>query len=329
MGARMRSTDLPLPPLDMASRVGSLEGVPAPYEYYAELGRRAREDILDVLPDGWSFEGKRVLDFGCGAGRTLRHFAEEAEQGELWGCDIHPESVEWMQANLSPPFHVFRNGETPPLDRPDGYFDLIWCVSVFTHLTDTWSAWLLELRRVLAPDGLLIVTFMGRGMSELIVGRRWDEERTGMHVLKIGQPWDLGGPMVLHSPWWIREHWGRAFEVLDVRPDGFAADPPIGQGTALLRNTGVPVTAEELERVNPDEPREALALQHNLQTMAEEVLELRRTVDWQTSKLAEHDQARERLERAHDNVVGSSSWRVTRPLREARERLGRLRRRGA
>ena len=30
-----------------------------------------------MLPEGWTFEGKRVLDFGCGAGRTLVRSTDE------------------------------------------------------------------------------------------------------------------------------------------------------------------------------------------------------------------------------------------------------------
>jgi SAM-dependent methyltransferase len=321
----MTVREIPFPPLDMANRVGSLEGVPDPYAYYDELGRRAREDLLRVLPDGWSFDGKRVLDFGAGAGRTLRQFGPEAERAEFWGCDIHGGSVEWMAENLVPPFHVFRNDEHPPLDRPDGFFDLIWCVSVFTHLTDSWSAWLLELRRVLAPGGVLIVTFMGRGMSEVIVDQPWDEERIGMNVLRLGQSWDAGGPMVLHSPWWIREHWGRAFDVLEIREEGFAVDPPVGQGTVVLRSNGARVTREDLERVDPGDPRELRALQHNLSTMADEVLELRRSVDWLESQVAGRTEAHERLERAHRAVLDSPSWRLTQPLRVAKRRVLGLR----
>jgi SAM-dependent methyltransferase len=322
----MTVREIPFPPLEMANRVGSLAGSPDPYAYYDELGRRAREDIVRVLPKGWSFEGKRVLDFGAGAGRTLRQFAPEAERGEFWGCDIHAGSVEWMTENLTPPFHVFQNGDHPPLDRPDGFFDLIWCVSVFTHLPDTWSAWLLELRRVLASDGILIVTFMGRGMSEAIAGEPWDEERIGMNVLRRGQSWDLGGPMVLHSPWWIREHWGRAFDVLEIREDGFAVDPPIGQGEAVLRSNGAPVSTEDLEWVDPRDPRELRALQHNLRTTADEVLELRRTVEWLEGELARRTEAHEGLERAHRAVIESPSWRVTHPMRVAKHRVLGLRR---
>src|SRR5215207_4960131 len=124
----------PYPPPALANRVGSLEGAADPYAYYEDLGRRARADILRVLGPDWSFEGKSVLDFGCGAGRTLRHFLTEAETAEFWGCDIDSDSVEWLDRTLCPPLHVFRNETDPPLPLPDRSLDLIWAISVFSHL---------------------------------------------------------------------------------------------------------------------------------------------------------------------------------------------------
>ena len=35
--------------------------------------------------------------------------------------------------------------------------------------------------------------------------------------------------------WWIRVHWRRAFDLLDIRPQGFASSPTEGHGVAGLR----------------------------------------------------------------------------------------------
>ena len=306
--------DAPYPPLPLANRVGSLEEAQDPYEFYDDLGRRARADIERALPSGWSFEGKTVLDFGCGAGRTLRHFLPEADTAEFWGCDIDAESIDWLESNLSPPLRVFQNGPVPPLSPLDETFDLIWAVSVFTHLAETWSSWLLELRRVLKPGGLLVATFMGEGMSDRIAGEEWAGDRVGMNVIRYGQSWDLGGPMVLHSPWWIREHWGRGFDVVDLRPTGFTTRDADGHGIVLLQKNDAEVTREELERIDPAEPREAVALRHNLDMVQAEVADLRVAVDHfrgQADTLRRHVQSFE----------DSRSWRLTEPLRRATNRV--------
>ncbi|MGI8711751.1 MAG: class I SAM-dependent methyltransferase [Solirubrobacteraceae bacterium] len=85
-----------------------------------------RDGILAALPSGWALDGKRVLDFGCGAGRTLRHFLSDADKADFWGCDIYEPSIAWIQQHLSPPLRVFSNAPAPPLEVADGSFDLVY-----------------------------------------------------------------------------------------------------------------------------------------------------------------------------------------------------------
>jgi SAM-dependent methyltransferase len=266
--------EAPLPPVELVDRVGSVGGDLALYQ---EIGRRTREEILALLPEGWTFEGKRVLDFGCGAGRTLRHFVSEAEVAEIHGCEIDSPSVAWLEANLSPPFHVFRNDEAPPLPLESDSLDLIWAISVFTHLTDYWADWLLELHRVLRDGGLLIATILGPELADELqpglpdprgVSGGAPADRVGMNVLHVDRGWDLGGPATFHSEWWIREHWGRAFDVVELREDGFIALPGWrGQGVAVLaKRPGAPTVAE-LERVDAGDARELAALRHNVRQL--------------------------------------------------------------
>ncbi len=281
------SAERPYPPFELADRVCALAGRGEPFAAYERLGADARAALLGLLPDGWSFEGKRVLDFGCGAGRTLRHFLREAETAELWGTDIDAASIEWLDGALCPPLHAMRCEVAPPLGLDHGSFDLIWALSVFTHLTDNSIPWLLELHRLLKPGGLLIATYMGRWSSRELAGEPWDEDRVGMNVLRHDNPWDRGGPVVLMSDWWVRAHWGRAFEMLEVEPR-FQ-----GQTWALMRRREVELTAEEL-LAPEDDPREFAALRHNLE-------QIRREIEF-TDRAA---------------YEGSLSWRVTRPLRVA------------
>jgi SAM-dependent methyltransferase len=319
---------VPYPPLELAGRVGTLEGIPDPYAYYNALGRAAREGLEEMLPDGWKWDGKRVLDFGCGAGRTLRHWLPEAERAEFTGCDIDDESIRWLQEHLSPPLTAVVNTSEPPLELPSPEFDLIYALSVFTHLTGTWSRWLLELHRLLADGGLLLVTFMGPGIGEWISGEPWDEERTGMFTFREGQSWDLGGPMVMHSQWWIAEHWGRAFDVLRISPAGFSqlgADG-LSQGIVALRKRDVELTPADLERIDPAEPREAPALARNLAYVQREVLDLREGLDRIGSEAAPAESELARLQQAYDRIVGSRTWTLTEPMRHAAARARRLRR---
>jgi SAM-dependent methyltransferase len=321
---RIASDDVAFPPLELASRVGSLADSANPYATYDDLGRRTKASLLELLPHDWSFVGKRILDFGCGAGRTLRHFVEEATVSEFWGCDIDAKSVEWVQTELSPPFKVFTSPELPPLPFEDDTFDLVYAVSVFSHLADSWSAWLLELRRVLCPEGVFVATFIGPDAAPWITDEEWSEDRIGMNVLRPGQTWDLGGPMVLHSPWWIRAHWGRAFEPLMIEPGGFASKPGSGQGIFVGRKRQTGLSDEELRRPEVDEPRETAALSHNVEQLSAELIALQASIgDLAVARDAEHAArvaAERRAAELRDAVLrleDSRSWRLTKPLRTA------------
>jgi SAM-dependent methyltransferase len=198
--ARHESIDLPRPPRDLAAQAFAVEGWRDPDLAYDELGAQTKRQLVRLLPDGWRFPGMRVLDFGSGAGRTLRHFAPDAETAEFWAADIDEGSMDWMQRNLCPPFHAWKSTWSPPLGLEHASFDLIYAISVFTHLTDSSSQWLIELHRWLKPAGLLIATFMGRWNSEWFAREPWNEDRVGMNVLRHNRDWESGGPAVLMCP---------------------------------------------------------------------------------------------------------------------------------
>jgi SAM-dependent methyltransferase len=322
------SAEHPLPPVELMQRVGRIDDADVGTAYEA-IGRESRERIERLLPDDWSWEGKRVLDFGCGAGRTLRQFLPEAEHADLYGCDIDAPSIAWLADHLSPPLHVFESGESPGLPQPDGFFDLVYALSVFTHISDHWAGWLLELHRVLKPGGLLFATFLNEPMWAEFGRGRWDEERTGMLVTKKWNPWDAGGPIVFHSEWWIREHWGRAFDILQLeraQPGGE------GQGAVLLQAKPAEPSPEVLEQPG-DDPRELAAVETNLEQLHAEAAELYSHAQAVT---ASHQQLAADLERVQGEVEtldaelgsisNSHSWRLTRPLRAGRAVLRRAKR---
>jgi SAM-dependent methyltransferase len=305
----------PIPPNELIQRIGPM-GEEDPVGEYERSGLEHRELIDSVLPADWTWPGRRMLDFGCGSGRVLRQFGPEAEVAELWGCDLDAPSIAWLQQKLSPPFHFFESADVADLPQDTGFFDLIYAFSVYTHLTGNWAGWLLEHHRVLKDDGLLFVTFLGEGMTKALIDEDWDEDRIGMNTLMHGNPWDHGGPIAFNSEWWIRAHWGRAFEILELRPqigDGTAPS----HGCALMRKKPVELSEEDLTRIEPDEPRELLALQHQVEQQRDEELRLRRL-------LAEHGEQAQLLavqEQRLAEIEASASWRATAPLRAAKQQL--------
>ncbi|HMJ34365.1 MAG TPA: class I SAM-dependent methyltransferase [Baekduia sp.] len=268
----------PLPPMSLAERVGSLADADDPWTTFDLHGAGARAAIEAALGEDWTWEGKAVLDFGAGIGRTLRHFVPELEIADFHACDIDVESVQWLQQNF-PAVQSFTNEEMPPIDRPAETFDVIYAVSVFTHLLDSWAEWLLEMRRLLKPGGVLVASFMTAADYDWLPGTPYDDERMGMFGWAAGQPWDKGGPMVMHSPWWITEHWGRAMDVVRFVPSG-EGDPWFIHGLAVLRHPGTPAPAVTDLAPPGDDPREAAALSHNLDFVQREAGRLRFDLEW-------------------------------------------------
>ena len=109
--------------------------------------------------------GMRLLDWGCGHGRVARHFIQNWLGAEITGADIDAENIAWCQANL----HGGRFLTAPlwpPLDLPDACFDAVIGLSVMTHLTaEAQRAWLGEIRRILKPGGVALISFGGDGAA--------------------------------------------------------------------------------------------------------------------------------------------------------------------
>ena len=157
---------LPLPPLRLAQRIGSVT-----LEDFDASGRDICRTIARTLPRDWDWSGKRCLDFGSGVGRALRHFTPEASRAEFWGCDIDGSSIRWSVQSLSPPFRFFQIGEVPTLPLEDNSFDLVYAVSVLSHIHTTWHQWLMEIRRILKPGGVFFATFLGPDADGRDAGR--------------------------------------------------------------------------------------------------------------------------------------------------------------
>ena len=100
-----------------------------------------------------------VLDFACGAGRQLMHLTRLYSNVRAYACDIRADAIDYLK-RAYPAAEVYANNFDPPLRYRDGTFDLIYSVSVFSHISIADARlWLAELRRVAKPGSTLCVTF--------------------------------------------------------------------------------------------------------------------------------------------------------------------------
>jgi SAM-dependent methyltransferase len=156
---RRKYDGMVLPPALLRYKV---RGTPSGSEF-ASVGRQCAVTIRDsLMAFGVDLAACRsILDFGCGCGGTLLWLRELAPGAVINGTDIDESAIDWCRSHLS--FASFGvNSAEPPLAYADGQFDLVYAISVFTHLDEgLQTSWLGELRRVVAPGGICLLTLHG------------------------------------------------------------------------------------------------------------------------------------------------------------------------
>jgi SAM-dependent methyltransferase len=118
-----------------------------------------------------------VLDFGCGVGRQLLHFCRDYARPTYFACDVHPQYVEFIR-RAYPRVTTYTSGFAPPLNYDDNHFDLVYSVSVFSHLhPDDHIPWLKELSRVVKPGGYALLTIEGAtAVRRRMAAKVWRED---------------------------------------------------------------------------------------------------------------------------------------------------------
>ena len=183
--------------------------------------------------------GDRLVEIGCSSGRILRWFNDDAERGvEVWGVDIDADSIRWAETNIGSSIHFMTNSTHPHLPFEDRYFDFIYGNSLFTHIGEHATAWMMEVRRVLSDDGVAIFTFNDTASIGWLKERfpNVDDIRYSNPKKRLKELEARGNPsfsriLLNRSPWqlsvWYDQEYltrllGRWFDVKKVVP-GFAA----------------------------------------------------------------------------------------------------------
>jgi hypothetical protein len=118
--------------------------------------------------------------------------------------------------------------------------------------------------------------------------------------------------MILHSEWWLRAHWGRAFDVAGLVP-GVAGD----QDLVILEQPGTPPpTAAALAAPEPGEPRELAAALHAVELAQREHADLNRRHDAYAAayhaELARTEALRREVARLRQGVLRRAARRALR-----------------
>jgi ubiquinone/menaquinone biosynthesis C-methylase UbiE len=133
---------------------------------------------LEALGRRHGLTGRRVLDVGCGTGKSFLPLVRRGYR--VTGCDISPEML--AEARRTAPPHV-RLVEADMRDLPDlGRFDLVTCLDDAVNYLlgdDDLTRALASMARALAPRGLLVFdTNRSRRTTATTPARRWSRPTT-------------------------------------------------------------------------------------------------------------------------------------------------------
>lgn len=229
----MGTDGLPFPPPELMIRTaGTVDAA-----WFLEGGRLAEESIRAALGRaGAPFSSLgAILDFGCGCGRVLRRWRNL--EARVCGTDLSDPAIEWCRSHL-PFIEVGVNALKPPLTYGEASFDLVYALSVLTHLpVEAQLAWRDELRRVLRPGGHLLLTLHGEAYVERLTGEERRVYADGECVVRWAEAAGSNLCTTFHPPAFVRDRLADGWELVEHVPRGALGSPE--QDLVVLRR---PVT---------------------------------------------------------------------------------------
>lgn len=108
-------------------------------------------------------KGNFVLDIACGTGYGSDLLCRRGAKSVI-GMDILSETIDFARAKYKSNGLQFKVGDILEIGLSKNYFDVITCFETIEHVSNQEKA-LREIRRVLKPNGLLIISSPNRKLS--------------------------------------------------------------------------------------------------------------------------------------------------------------------
>lgn len=210
-----------IPPAELRYRVhGNLS-----QKAFLNVGRQVANNIRNCIEDvgGDWLSYNDILDFGCGSARVIRYFLVEEMDKRFTAIDINQELIDWCAAHIDGVDWKL-TPSNPPTEMADNSFDLIYGVSVFSHLDRELQAqWLKELNRLIRPGGLILLTIHGMVYAhhiKLAEPNRKQLQKNGFLFLSgVTGKWKLDGlpdfyQTAIQTKNQVQLEWSEYFEIV-------------------------------------------------------------------------------------------------------------------
>jgi ubiquinone/menaquinone biosynthesis C-methylase UbiE len=160
------------------------------YENYYKDGYRTATQIAMLFSKYLDLKKTSIhlLDWGCGPARIVRHLPEMlGSDKKIYGCDYNSKYINWGNEHIKAVDFVTNNLH-PPTFFVSGYFDVIYGLSIITHLSaESHTEWVKELWRILKPGGILLITSQGNAFKEKLLPQEEVEFNKGLLVVRVAK----------------------------------------------------------------------------------------------------------------------------------------------
>ena len=155
------------------------------YERFYISGEGTAQWIVDEISRFKKIEHYTILDWGCGPGRVCRHLPKLLPANvAIHACDYNEDYVNWCSSNIKN-VSFKKNQLDPPLPYNDEQMDIVYGLSIFTHLSEIkHTEWVDELLRVLKPGGILFITTHGNITRENLTVKEKELFEEGQLVVR-------------------------------------------------------------------------------------------------------------------------------------------------
>lgn len=132
-------------------------------DYYFKDGQKSAQILLDLITSFYPPADNpiKLLEFASGYGCVTRHLLNLQANLSITACDIHEEAITFIENTLNHS-SILSHPEPEHLKLETSTYDIVFCLSFFSHMPDTtWFRWLQTLYSAVSPGGLFIFTTHG------------------------------------------------------------------------------------------------------------------------------------------------------------------------
>lgn len=188
------------------------------YRSYFENGLSNTKKIKALFEKYIDFEGKKVLDWGCGPARIIRHFPSLAKNTKFYGTDYNKETITWNSKNIDN-VSFYTNSINPPTSFDNDYFDIVYGLSIFTHLSEeNHINWINELARITKSGAILLLTTHGEIFKQKLIKKDLIDFENNKLVVQGNTLEGHRTYAAFHPPKLMREYFNEKFEILEHIP---------------------------------------------------------------------------------------------------------------